>query len=324
VRLLVISDLNSAYGSTDYEPEVDRAMTLMPYWQPDLVLGGGDMVAGQNRQLSQAQIQAMWAAFDDHVAAPLRQAKLPFGFTVGNHDASSARAGNGNLLFQQDRDLANAYWNDPAHDCGVTFVDRAGFPFYYTFELKDLFFLVWDASSSLIPEDQLTWAEQSLASDRAQAAKLRIVIGHLPLYAVATGRDAPGEVLQNADQKRALLEKYKVHTYISGHDHAYYPAHKGQLHLLNSGLLGSGARSYIGYQLAPRKTLTLIDVNPQAADTVYTTYDMRTLQVIEMGELPRFIAAHNGVTLRRDVEWSSLTPAELATCRSRIGDLCQP
>jgi hypothetical protein len=55
----------------------------------------------------------MWQAFDDHVAAPLREQSLPFGFTIGNHDASGARDSNNNFLFQQERDLATAYWTTP-------------------------------------------------------------------------------------------------------------------------------------------------------------------------------------------------------------------
>lgn len=40
LRLMVISDLNGIYGSVDYDPEVDRAIRLIPYFQPDIVLGG--------------------------------------------------------------------------------------------------------------------------------------------------------------------------------------------------------------------------------------------------------------------------------------------
>ena len=133
VRFVVISDLNSAYGSTDYDPEVDKGIALIPFWQPDMVVCSGDMVAGQSPTLSQAEIRAMWAAFDTHVAAPLRNYNLPYGFTIGNHDASSALGVRGGFLFQQERDLAAEYWNDPTHDPKLEFVDRFEFPFYYTF-----------------------------------------------------------------------------------------------------------------------------------------------------------------------------------------------
>ncbi|UBF29231.1 metallophosphoesterase [Kovacikia minuta CCNUW1] len=312
VRIAVISDLNSAYGSTDYQPQVDQAISLIPDWQPDIVLGGGDMVAGQSPSLSSQEITAMWAGFDRHISAPLRQAKLPFGFTIGNHDASSALAVSGKFLFQNERDHASAYWNDPSHDPGLQFVDRAKFPFYYTFQHKDIFYLVWDASSSLIPRDQVAWAEKSLASEVAQAAKMRIAIGHLPLYAVAVGRDEPGEVLADADKLRTMLERYNVHTYISGHHHAYFPGHSGKLELLHASALGAGPRPLLNSNLPPFNTVTIIDVDLGAASTVYTTYDMKNLQVVDHKTLPRLIAGPTGKLLRLDVQESDLTASERA------------
>jgi len=311
VRIVVISDLNSQYGSTDYDPEVDQAIAFTPDWQPDLVLCGGDMVAGQSASLSRAQIEAMWAAFDQHVAAPLRRAQIPFGFTVGNHDASAAQSG-GQYSFQQERDLAAAYWNASQHNPGLTFVDRAQFPFYYTFAQKNIFYLVWDASASRLSAEQLAWVERSLASEAAQSATLRIAIGHLPLYAVAVGRDRPGEILDDADRLRSLLERHRVHTYISGHHHAYFPGHRGSLQMLHAGAMGGGPRPLLNSNLAPFKTLTVVDVRLAEADTVYTTYDLRTWQVVDQQTLPRLVVGPNGWILRRDVEEANLSAAERA------------
>ncbi len=310
VRMVVISDMNSAYGSTDYEPEVDKAIALIPGWQPDIVLGGGDMVAGQSPSLSPDQIQAMWAGFDRHVAAPLRKAGLPFGFTLGNHDASGALSGSGKFLFHRDRDAATAYWQNPSHDPGLQFVDRAGFPFNYTFQNKDIFYLVWDGTTSQLPAEQLAWAEKSLASNQAQTAKMRIVIGHLPLYAVAVGRDDLGDILADAEKLRGMLERHRVHTYISGHDHAYYPAHRGKLELLHTGAIGSGPRPHLNSNLAPFKTLTVVDVTLASETTVYTTYDMKTLQLVNQQQLPRLIPGPTGVVIRRDLRESDLTAEE--------------
>ena len=320
VRLVMVSDLNGAYGSTDYDPEVDRAIALMPYWQPDLVLCSGDMVAGQNSSLSLGEIRAMWGAFDDHVANPLRRYELPYGFTLGNHDASSALGSRGDFIFQQERDLAAEYWNDPAHDSGVEFVDRFEFPFYYTFQHQDIFFLAWDGSSHIIPTDKLVWAEAALASEAAQSAKLRIVLGHLPLYAVAMGRDQPGNVLGNADQLRAMLERQDVHTYISGHHHAYYPGHRGDLQLLHVGNLGSGARALIDGDLVPFKAITVLDIDFTSPNlTRYTTFNMQTLEVVDPQDLPRFLLGHNGRVVRRDVAATELTPAEQRQCENLLG-----
>jgi hypothetical protein len=310
VRIAVISDLNSQYGSTTYEAEVDKAIALIPAWQPDLVLCGGDMVAGQSQALSDAEVKAMWAAFDRHIGAPLRKAKLPYGFTMGNHDASSALSGNGTFTFQRDRNLAAAHWNSPSHNPGLQFVDRAKFPFYYTFQQNGIFYLVWDASSATIPAEQLAWVEKSLASPAAQNAKLRIAIGHLPLYAVAIGRDRLGEILDQPDKLRSLLEKYRVHTYISGHHHAYFPGHRGKLELLHTGAIGAGPRRLLNSDRPPQKTLTIVDVKLGSASTTYTTYDMTTLQLVKQQDLPRLIVGPNGWVLRRDVQEADLTADE--------------
>ncbi|MDB9526052.1 metallophosphoesterase [Oscillatoria sp. CS-180] len=320
LRMVVMSDLNGVYGSTDYDPEIDKTMALIPFWNPDLVVCSGDMVAGQDLTLTPDQIQAMWTAFDDHVMAPLRAAGLPYGFTIGNHDASSALGINDVHLFQQERDLATAYWQAPEHDPGVDFVDRFEFPFYYAFRHGDIFFVSWDASSSQIPEDKLAWVEEALASEAAQNARMRILLGHLPLYAVAVGRDEPGEVMDNADQLQAMLEKYDVHTYISGHHHAYYPGHRGNLQLLHMGVIGSGPRPLIDSDLPPRKVLTVLDVDFDAPDpTRYTTYDIQTMEVIEYSDLPRFLTGHNGRVLRRDVDETEISADEQAFCEAMLG-----
>jgi len=310
VRILVISDLNSAYGSTDYEPQVIQGIKFIPDWQPDLVLCSGDMVAGQYPSLTKEQIVAMWAGFDRHIAEPIRKSKIPYGFTLGNHDASGALSVSGKFLFKQERNLAADYWNDSNHATGLKFVDRAGFPFYYTFEANDIFYLVWDASTGRVPKDQIAWAEKSLASDRAQAAKMRIAIGHLPLYAVAIGREDLGEILADAEKLRSMLERYKVHTYISGHDHSYYPAHKGKLQLLHTGALGSGPRPLLAGNLPVMNTLTVVDITLASQSTVYTTYNMNNLKVVDQKTLPRVIAGPTGLIMRRDLEMSDLTPQE--------------
>ncbi len=301
VRIVVISDLNSQYGSTEYEPEIDKAIALIPQWQPNLVLCGGDMIAGQKLSLTESQINAMWEAFDVHVAAPLRKYSIPFGFTIGNHDGSGAIV-NQELIFAQERDLASAYWNDSKYNPQLNFIDRANFPFYYTFQQEDIFYLVWDASTSSLTPQQLAWVEKSLQSPTAQQATMRIVIGHLPLYPVAETKNKPGEYLTEGEKLRSLLEKYQVHTYISGHHHAYYPGKKGKLQLLHAGALGQGARQLIGSSLPPRNTITLIDIDLTTATTAYTTYDIKTLQAIDYGELPRFISGETGVIWRRDIK----------------------
>ena len=299
-RILVLSDLNSQYGATSYEPSVIKAIGTIPKLQPDLILCAGDAIAGQKRSLSQAQIEAMWAGFERHIAAPIRDLKIPFAITIGNHDGSGALV-RGQFIFALDRTLAERYWNDSHHNLGFNFIDRAKFPFYYTFKLDDIFFLIWDASTHTISTQQLAWVDRALASSTARQAKMRIVMGHLPLYAVARGRDRPGEYLANAETLRSLIEKYRVHTYISGHHHAYYPGKKGKLELLNAGALGSGPKQLLNSNLPPKSTLTIVDIDPSFTKTSYITYDVKTEAIIRNNSLPPVIVASKSKIFRRDL-----------------------
>ena len=302
LRLVAISDLNSSYGSTRYVPEVLRAVELIPSWKPDLVLCGGDMVAGQKQGLSRVHLSAMWASFDRQLLAPLRRAGLPVAITMGNHDASSARSG-GRYAFELDRQEAARYWRAQQDSLGLQFVDAGQFPFAYSVRQKDLFLLVWDASSATVPAEQVAWAERQLRSPEARSARLRLVLGHLPLLAVGQGRDRPGEVLEQSAALRQLLERTGAHAYISGHHHAYFPGRVGQLDLLNLGALGSGPRRRLQDSTPPVQTLTLIDAfwprGEAIGRTTYTSFNMATLQPIRSQQLPAQIQPSQGPALRR-------------------------
>jgi hypothetical protein len=62
-RIVLISDLNSSYGSTSYIPQVHRGVALVRQLRADLVLCAGDMVAGQKPGFSAAHMDGMWQAF---------------------------------------------------------------------------------------------------------------------------------------------------------------------------------------------------------------------------------------------------------------------
>lgn len=59
-RVVVISDLNGSYGSTDYSSHVSRAVSRIKEIKPDVILITGDMVAGMKNGLN---YQAMWDSF---------------------------------------------------------------------------------------------------------------------------------------------------------------------------------------------------------------------------------------------------------------------
>ena len=298
VRLVVLSDLNGVYGSVTYDPEVHQAIAFIREWQPDLVICGGDMVAGQSSKLSTTQIKAMWQGFDQTITQPLHSAQIPFGFTLGNHDGSGYQSPAGAYVFERDRQLAQAYWQQVHRACGLEFVEDRHFPFYYAFRQHNIFYLIWDATTARLSPTQLQWVDQTLA--QSQDAALRIVIGHLPLYAVAVGRNKPGEILSDAATLHALLVRHNVHTYISGHHHAYYPAQKDALNFLHSGALGGGPRSLIGSQAEPFKSLTVVDINLDRQETHYSTLNMASLTLVDHQVLPSSITGINGTLFRQN------------------------
>jgi hypothetical protein len=46
---------------------------------------------------------------------------------------------------------------------------------------------------------------------------------------------------------------------------------------------------------------------------------MQTMGTIEYEDLPRFLAGHNGIVLRRDVEYEDLSAEEKSFCEQRLG-----
>ncbi len=310
VRAVVISDMNSRYGSVDYRREVMQGVSILPQWEPDIVLCVGDMVAGQSISLNTAEVEAMWEGFDNLILKPIREADIPYALTIGNHDASSQTYEDGSYIYTIDRDVTTRYWQAHQNDLDLQYIDTGNFPYYYSFKQNDIFYIVWDASSANVPAEQVAWADQQLASAAAQAAKFRIALGHLPLYAISQGRDRYGEFLNDSEQLQAVLERHNVHTYMSGHHHAYYPGHAGNLELLHCGALGSGPRTWLDRTDAAMQTMTVLDFFFDTGETVYTTYNMNRMELVDTATLPRQIVGPTGRVLRNDITLSDLTAAE--------------
>lgn len=297
-RIAVISDLNSGLGAADYQWQVDSIMERIPrIWKPDLVISGGDMVAGMGVS-DTARLRKMWRSFDEHIATPLRKNKIPFAFTLGNHD--------GPRSYPLERKIAAEYWNKPEHHPGLEFVDRKFFPNYYSFVKDSIFFVSWEASSPEITQANLDWMEEQFRSPEAKNAALRLVMGHMPLYSVAQERDSKGNVLSDPVKLQQLLEKYKVHTYISGHQHAYYPGKRGKVEFLNTGAAGSGPRAWLDMDRKPVNTITIMDIFHQEDSIAYTTYTIKEqeaekMALIDPKSLPPSMHGVNGHMLRRDI-----------------------
>jgi predicted MPP superfamily phosphohydrolase len=264
-RILVISDLNAGYGSIAYSPDVASVIAKIPELKPDLILCGGDMVAGQKMSLTEQNIREMWRSFNETVLKPIAKTKIPFGFTIGNHDASPN--------FTKERAIAKQFWTDEIKATNLDFVDSSNYPFYYSYTQQNVFFISWDASAAKIKPEVFDWMKKQLGSKTAKKSKLRILLGHLPLYAIVETKNKPGEVNSNPDSALTFFKENKIDLYISGHQHAYFPAHKEGIQLLNLGCIGDGPRPILGHSAGPKKAYTIITIpNASPKNFSYQTW----------------------------------------------------
>jgi len=290
VKIVLISDLNDAYGSTAYSPQVARAMRFIASISPELVLCAGDMVAGQSSKIPAEKIPMMWAAFRSEILSRINQTGALFAFTLGNHDGAGQR-------FAHERRAATDFWHNNRPE--LNYVDAAGFPENYSFVSGNIFFAVIDASSAAVKNEQKEWLQIQLAGSTARQARTRVVMGHLPLYAIAEGRNKAGDVINNADDFFQLLEKGGADYYISGHHHAFYPSKKGNVKFISAGCLGGGPRRLAGSAQKPVKTLTLLSLFPEENEFRLQTFDMTSEpEEIAVTELPASIIGFNGISYR--------------------------
>lgn len=290
MRIVVFGDFNGSYGSTIYPAPVARAIeAIATVWKPDLLLSPGDVVAGQNDSLPDAAFAAMWAAFDERIALPLRAAGIPYAVAMGNHDASSLGGATGVYRFARERRAARAYWGRPMYERNLDYVDRDRHPFDYAFRAGEAFVAMIDASSATVSQEQRRWLEAVLRSPAATSARLRLVVGHLPLAPVGRGRQGPGETLADAEGLRRIMERGEVDLYVSGHHAAYYPGRLGNLELLFAG--GVGGRPLLAGDAPARSTVTVVDVAFDPVEVRYRTFDLGTMQLVSVESLPRAIGS---------------------------------
>lgn len=292
LRFVVFGDFNGSYGSLDYPAAVSATMqAITKVWRPDLLLSPGDVIAGQNRSLPDARFGEMWEVFDREVAAPLRGAGIPYAVALGNHDGSSLRGPDGELLFARERKAAQEYWSQPMYDFNLDFIARERHPFDHAFRFAGAFVVVLDASSAEVTPEQRAWLERVLELPAARSARLRIVMGHLPLVPVGRGRAGAGEFLTEASELRRIMESGSTDLYISGHHAAYYPGRLGELELLFAG--GVGARHLLAGNAQPRSTVTVVDVWMEPLAVRYSTFDVATMELVPSISLPNTIGAGN-------------------------------
>jgi acid phosphatase type 7 len=290
-RFVVMSDMNSSYGSTEYNPTVHNSVGLVTQIvRPELVVSAGDLVAGQKRGLTDEQVYAMWDGFARAVTTPLREEGIPFAPVPGNHDASGYPA------FAREREIYQEVWRRDDRQPALDFIDDTQFPLYYTFRHKGAFFMALDVTTlEPLSEQQWAWMEQQLAA--AKEAPLRIVMCHVPPYPVAIGREKEIIPAPDNDRLRELFVEHGVDVFFTGHHHAYFKGRKQGLNLVSLNACGNGPRSLIGTQHPQPQSFLVVDVmDGQLQDLFAVQYDGAIFDdaslplrlVYEQYELPRF------------------------------------
>ncbi|MEN9824634.1 MAG: hypothetical protein RI953_379 [Pseudomonadota bacterium] len=324
-RICFVSDLNGSYGSVDMPQSVQAAMAQLGRLDCGLVLGAGDLVAGQQTSLTEERLRAMWDGFSRIVLDPLDSQDIPFLSALGNHDASAERTASGNFIFERERRVAQDFWKNRIEkmDSQFDWISREDFPFHYSVRHGTTGIIVIDGTSATELRRKRDWLEQQLSHFANDASiSIRIVVGHLPLVAVAKGRDRQGEILADSRSLYELFDRYKVDLYVSGHHHAFYPGRVSawsQSHgtvQLALGALGDGPRQLLGHQNIPaRNTLSFIDINPTLSSVLgkftlstlipQTGIYLSTLALPE--SIPSFDGQENPIQLDR-VDFSNHFP----------------
>lgn len=292
LKILLISDLNAAYGSLSYSEDVSAVINEIGTIKPDIILCGGDMVAGQKATLTEQNTRDMWQSFKTVVFDPITNGKVPFGFTLGNHDASPS--------FLKDRNIAAEFWKREKQATNLTFVDAENYPFYFSYIKNNVFFMSWDAAGAKIKTELFEWMKVQTNLEVAKKARMRILLGHLPLYAIVAAKNKPGEVISNPESALAFFKSHQIEMYISGHQHAYYPAEKDAVQLLNSGCIGDGPRPILGHSALAKKAYTVIDI-PVKKPIKFTQRSFIPVsnEEIKLNSLPDSVVGFNGVIRRK-------------------------
>jgi len=96
-----------------------------------------------------------------------------------------------------------------------------------------------------------------------------------------------------------FFKTFGLDLYISGHQHAYYPAEKEGIRFLNMGAIGDGPRKLIGSNTEAKKSYTIIEIPVRnARNFSYKTYTP-DLEIITSSSLPDSVVGFNGVS-RKD------------------------
>ncbi len=283
LTVVVISDMNGSYGSTDYAPRISRAIDWIIETQPDLVISTGDMVAGQRIPLlTDAHVRRMWTAFHETVSEPLERAGIPLAVTPGNHDAS------GYDRFVSERRIFEEQWT--SRKPTLKFLDDGSYPFFYIFEMEGVRFASLDATT-LGPLRGDQHERLKLAFSDSDTA---ITFSHLPLFPFAIDREK--EIISDPVLE-SIYHDLGVDLHLSGHHHAFWPGYKDGVAYVSQACLGGGPRPLIGTKERTPHGLTILKISESGEIAIEARRGPDYEDAIDFNSLPRKI----GVLTRLDL-----------------------
>jgi len=291
-RVVVLSDFNESYGSTRYNPAIRRAVARTIALRPDVVLSTGDMVAGQRLAppLGRPALEAMWAAFHDHVTTPLAAAGLGLAVTPGNHDASSG------ARFALERQVFREQWL--RHRPVLDYVDDAHYPLRYAFRAGGALFVSLDATHvGHVSTAEREWLARLLSTEGRRMAH-RVVFSHVPLWPFAVGRER--DALADP-MLEAVLQHGAVGLHLSGHHHAYFPGFKDGVRYVSQGCLGAAPRALLGMHQRSARTITVIELGADGQAVVEAYGGDHFDEPVPRQALPERIMSRAATLVRDDL-----------------------
>jgi hypothetical protein len=247
--IVLVSDLNSRYGSTSYDSRVGDAIETIIQLQPELVISTGDMVAGQQQpRLDSDWLDRMWRSFNLTVSDPLNRSGIPLLVTPGNHD------GSGFPEYALEQDRFDAQWGLRVPE--LELLPGSEWPRRYAARMGTVLLLAFDGTRpGNLTENELLFVTRML-EQYGGAASATLVFSHLPMWPLTRRREH--EVIDDP-ALLSLLHQHGVDVYASGHHHAFFAGtdDAGMVHLGN-GALGGNARAFSGEKRRQPYSFTIL------------------------------------------------------------------
>lgn len=278
IKIMAFSDFNVDTSGT-YNSATKQAVSQMVQAKPNLILGVGDYIDGEKTSLSSSTYTRMWNSFTTSILNTIKNAKIPFLPSPGNHDA----------YYTNERTHYKNFW--VKNKAAIQYIDQSNFPFYYSYKVNDVFFVSLDDArygALYNRTTQLNWLTQQLKSTAATTARARIVYGHIPLYSVASKSANSSTVYSNGAltnerlsyskfSLEAVLLDNKVDLVIFGHSHAYYAgeytyADGRELNVISLPCAGGTQRYLVTTNIKSRYGYVEININSKN-ELSYQLYD---------------------------------------------------